>query len=179
VTLLLAGRCPVCGLDLDGMAPPDAVVAVRSLPRRWRGAFARAGDEEDTEALLRRRPAGGGPSALESACRVAEVLALLEGHVRRTTVSEQPDLSPADVDPGRVASCAERAPEAVLDQLAAAAEALAAALDRVPPGAWLRPATLDGRLTDVRGLARAAAHEGTHHLREAERTLQEVRGRPD
>jgi hypothetical protein len=83
------------------------------------------------------------------------------------------------VDPGRVASCAEQAPEAVLDQLAAAADSLGAALDRVPPGAWLRPATLDGRLTDVRGLARAAAHEGTHHLREAERTLQEVRGRPD
>jgi hypothetical protein len=152
-------------------------VAVRSLPRRWRGAFARAGNEEDTEALLRRRPADGGPSALEHACRVAEVLGLLEGHVRRTTVSEQPDLSPAEVDASRVAACAEAAPEAVLDQLSSAAEALAAALDKVPSGAWLRPATLDGRLTDVRGLARAAAHEGTHHLREAERVLQEVRGR--
>lgn len=179
MTLLVGGRCPVCGLDLDGMAPPDAVVAVRSLPRRWRGAFARAGDDEKTEAVLRRRPAGGGPSAVESACRVAEALALLEAHVRRATVSDQPDLSPADVSPDRVASCASAAPEAVLDQVAAAADALAAALDEVPPGAWLRPATLDGRLTDVRGLARAAAHDGTHHLREAERTIQDVRGRPD
>jgi len=179
MTLLVGGRCPVCGLDLEGMQPPDALVAVRSLPRRWRGAFARAGDDEDTEALLRRRPADGRPSALELACRVAEVLRLLEGHVRRATVAEQPDLSPADVPPERVAACAERAPEAVLDQLTAAAESQAAALDAVPPGSWLRPATVDGRLTDVRGLARAAAHEGTHHLREAERVLQEVRGRPD
>jgi len=52
-------------------------------------------------------------------------------------------------------------------------------LDGVPPDAWLRPATLDGTATDVRGLARAAVHEGTHHLREAERVLHEVRGRPD
>jgi hypothetical protein len=177
VTLLLAGRCPDCGLDLDGLQPPDAVVAVRSLPRRWRGAFARAGDEDDREALLRRRPSGGEPSAVEHACRVAEVLGLLERHVRRATVSEQPDLSPADVPPERLEACAARAPDAVLDQLDSAADALATALDAVPPGAWLRPATLDGRLTDVRGLARAAAHEGTHHLRAAEAVLQEVRGR--
>jgi hypothetical protein len=177
--VLLAGRCPVCGLDLGSMQPPDVVVAVRSLPRRWRGAFARAGDDEETEALLRRRPAGGGPSALESACRVAAVLELLQRHVRRAAVSDQPDLSPADVPDGEVEACAARSPEAVLDQLSSAAEALATALDGVPSGAWLRPATLDGQLTDVRGLARAAAHEGTHHLREAERTIQDVRGRPD
>jgi hypothetical protein len=178
-TLLVGGRCPGCGLDLDAIQPPDAVVAVRSLPRRWRGALARAGDEEDVEALLRRRPADGRPSALELTCRVAVVAELLEGHVRRASVAEQPDLSPTDADPAAVAACAEGAPAAALDRLEAAADALAAALDRVPPGAWLRPATLDGRLTDVRGLARAAAHEGTHHLREAERVLREVRGRPD
>jgi len=178
-TVLVGGRCPGCGLDLDAIQPPDAVVAVRSLPRRWRGAFAKAGDEEDIEALVHRRPPDGGPSALEQACRVAEVLALLEGHARRTAVSDQPDLSPADVDPDRVAACADRPSDEVLDQLAAAADALAKTLDAVPSAAWLRPATLDGRLTDVRGLARAAAHEGTHHLRETERTLREVRGRPD
>jgi hypothetical protein len=178
VSLVLAGRCPVCGLDVGGMQPPDAVVAVRSLARRWRGAFAKAGDDEDAEVLLRRRPPGGGSSAVEHACRVAAALELLQGHVRRTAVSDQPDLSPADVPPGDVEACAARPPEAVLDQLAGAADALAATLDGVPPGAWLRPATLDGHLTDVRGLARAAAHEGTHHLREAERVLQEVRGRP-
>jgi hypothetical protein len=177
VSLFVGGRCPGCGLDLEAISPPDAVVAVRSLPRRWRGAFAKAGDEEDSEALLRRRPPAGGPSAVELACRVAEGLVLLEGHVRHTTVSEQPDLSPADVPHDRVAACAERLPDAVLDQLAGGADALAAALDAVPSGAWLRPATLDGRLTDVRGLARAAAHEGTHHLREAERVIGEVRGR--
>jgi hypothetical protein len=161
------------------MQPPDAVVAVRSLPRRWRGAFAKAGDEEDREALLRRRPAGSGPSASELACRVAEALALLDGHVRRAKVSEQPDLSPADVDPAAVAACAEGPSDAVLDHLTGAAEALASTLDGVAPGAWLRPATLDGHLTDLRGLARAGAHEGTHHLRDVERVLREVRGRPD
>jgi hypothetical protein len=179
VTLLVGGRCPGCGLDLDGIKPPDAIVTVRSLPRRWQGAFAKAGNEEDTEALLRRRPSGGGASALELACRVAEVLDLLERHVRRTAVSDQPDLSPADADPAAVSVCADRPSGGVLDQLSVAAEALASTLDGVAPGAWLRPATLDGRLTDVRGLARAAAHEGTHHLRDVEEVLRDVRGRPD
>ena len=179
MTLLVAGRCPVCGLDLDAIQPPDAVVAVRSLPRRWRGAFAKAGDEEDIEALLRRRPADGGPSALEHACSVVVALVLLDRHVRRASVEDGPDLAPAEVPASEVAACAGRSPEAVLGGLAAAADALAATLDGVPSDAWLRPATLDGRPTDIRGLARAAAHEGTHHLREAERTLREVRGRPD
>jgi hypothetical protein len=107
------------------------------------------------------------------------VLGLLERHVRRASVSEQPDLSPADADPAAVAACAERASGEVLDQLSGAADALGSALDRVPSGAWLRPATLDGHLTDVRGLARAAVHEGTHHLRDVDRVLREVRGRPD
>jgi hypothetical protein len=177
VTLLVAGRCPGCGLDLDAIQPPDAAVAVRSLGRRWRGVFAKAGDEEDSEAQLRRRPDGGGPSVVELACRVAETLALLDGHVRRTAVSEHPDLSPAVVAPERVAACAERSPDAVPDQLSAAADTLGSTLDGVAAGAWLRPATLDGRLTDLRGLARAAAHKGTHHLRDAERVLREVRGR--
>jgi hypothetical protein len=178
-TLLVAGRCPVCGLDLDAIQPPDAVVAVRSLPRRWRGALAKSGDDEDTEALLRRRPTGGGGSALEHACSVVVTLVLLERHVRRALVEDGPDLAPADVPAGEVEACAGRSPEAVLGGLAAAAETLAVTLDGVPSNAWLRPATLDGTPTDVRDLARAAAHEGTHHLREAERVLQEVRGRPD
>ncbi len=181
MTLLVAGRCPGCGLDLGAMQPPDAVVAVRSLPRRWRGAFAAAtaGDDEDTEAVLRRRPAGEGESALEHACRVVVALRLLDRHLRRALVDEGPELSPADIPVGEVEACAVRSAEAVLGGLAETAEDLAATLDGVASDAWLRPATLEGIPTDVRGLARAAAHEGTHHLREAEQVLREVRGRPD
>jgi hypothetical protein len=179
VTVLVAGRCPECGLDLDAIQPPDAVVAVRSLPRRWQGALAKAGDDEDTEAVLRRRPAGGGPSALEHACRVVVALMLLERHARRALVEDKPDLAPADVPAGEIEACAGRSPEAVLGGLTAAAEALAATLDGVASDAWLRPATLAGAATDVQGLTRAAVHEGTHHLREAEQVLREVRGRRD
>ena len=175
----MVGRCPGCGLDLGAMQPPDAVVAVRSLPRRWRGAFAKAGDEEDTEALLRRRPASGGQSALELACRVVVALVLLERHARLALAQDAPDLTPAEVPAGEVEACAERSPDAAVGGLQAAAEALAATLDGVASDAWLRPATLGGTATDVQGLARAAVHEGTHHLREAEQVLREVRGRPD
>ena len=178
-TILVSGRCPACGLDLDAIQPPDAVVAVRSLSRRWRGALAKAGDDEDTDAVLRRRPADGEPSAVEHACHVVVALVLLERHVARTLVEDRPDLAPADVPTGEVEACAGRSPEAVLGGLEAAAETLATTLDGVPADAWLRPAALAGASTDVRGLARAAAHEGTHHLREAEQVLREVRGRAD
>jgi hypothetical protein len=44
---------------------PDAIVTLRSMPRRWRGALALVDDEDD--GVLRRRPADGSPSALEHA----------------------------------------------------------------------------------------------------------------
>jgi DinB superfamily len=177
---LLGGRCPGCGLDLDSMQPPDTVVTAKSLPRRWRGALAPASKDEDLEAMLRRRPRPGTWSALEHACRVVAVLRLLEGHVRRAATADSPVLEPAGVAPAEVgATCQGRSPDQVLDDLTSAADAMAATLGRVPPDGWLRPATLGDAPTDVRGLARAAAHEGTHHLREAERVLREVRGRPD
>ncbi len=179
MTLLVAGRCPECGLDLDAIQPPDAVVTTRSLPRRWRGALAAATSDEDLEAMLRRRPPDGGDSALEHACRVVVALVLLDRHVRRALVEDKPDLAPADVPAGEIEACAGRSPDAVLGGLEAAAEALAATLDGVASDAWLRPATLGDTPTDVAGLARAAAHQGTHHLRDAERVLREVRGRPD
>ena len=179
MTLLVAGRCPGCGLDLGAMQPPDAVVAVRSLPRRWRGALAAATSDEDLDAMLRRRPPGGGASALEHACRVVVAIVLLERHVRLALVEDEPDLTPADVPAGEVEACAGRSPDAVLGGLEAAAGTLAETLDGVASDAWLRPATLAGAATDVQALARAAVHEGTHHLREAEHVLREVRGRPD
>lgn len=57
--------CPECGFDADTVSVPDAILTLRTFPRRWRGALA-AVDEDDAQNL-RRRPADGSPSALEHA----------------------------------------------------------------------------------------------------------------
>ncbi len=163
------------------MKPPDVVTTVRSLPRRW-GALLAApvDDQEDAAAVLARRPADGSWSVLEHACRVVLGLRLVDRHVRSALWSERPNLEPSDVASAEVEGSGEgRQPSDVEADLGAAVEALATTLDGVPGDAWLRPAVLAGRDTTVLGLARAAAHDGTHHLREAERVLTEVRGQPE
>ena len=57
--------CSECGFDAATVSVPDAIVTLRSMPRRWRGALALVDDEADD--VLRRRPADGSPSALEHA----------------------------------------------------------------------------------------------------------------
>jgi hypothetical protein len=164
------GRCPDCGLDLDAIGPGDAVTAVRSFPRRWRGAFALAGDAEDAVDLLRRRSADGW-SAVEHAGWVATALGAYDAAVRSAVVAERPTVEVPSPHP------VEADPETAVDGLAAAAESLAATLDRVDADAWTRPAVAGGDEVDVLWLARNAVHEGSHHLRATERTLREVRGR--
>lgn len=178
--LLVDGRCPSCGLDLGTLQPLDAVVAVRSLPRRWSALLAvPADDQEDAAEVLARRPPSGSWSVLEQACRVVLGLQLVDRHVRSALWSERPSLDPVGVAPAEVeGACARRAPAEVEADLGAAVERVATTLEGVPGDAWLRPAVLGGRDTTVLGLARAAAHDGTHHLREAQRTLDQVRGRP-
>ena len=61
----MSDRCDECGFDASTVSVPDAIVTLRSMPRRWRGALALIDDEDD--AVLRRRPADGSPSALEHA----------------------------------------------------------------------------------------------------------------
>jgi hypothetical protein len=61
----VSSACGECGFDARTVSVPDAIVTLRSMPRRWRGALALLDDEDDE--ILRRRPADGSPSALEHA----------------------------------------------------------------------------------------------------------------
>jgi hypothetical protein len=57
--------CSECGFDASTVSVPDAIVTLRSLPRRWRAALALV--DEDEADVLTRRPADGSPSAMEHA----------------------------------------------------------------------------------------------------------------
>jgi hypothetical protein len=164
--------CPECGVDPSTMSPGDALATARSLPRRWRGAFARAGDDDEGRALLARRPPGDGPSALERAGRTVSLLDRWDERIREALVREHPSLSPDDptaVSPGE--------PGLALERLSASAEALAGTLGGVASGDWGRTADLGGREVTVLGMAQEAAHAGSHHLRAVERILRELTGK--
>lgn len=169
-------RCEECGLDRSTIRPGDAVAAVRSFPRRYRAAVADLDDRSpDPDDAVRRRPASGGWSALEITAHVADVLDLYAQRIGQALSTEHPTF--ASVDPDalvREGRAHERSTAEVLDALAAAAERLADTLDDVPADGWGRTGVRDGETVDVLWMARQAVHEGSHHLKGAQRALAEA-----
>jgi hypothetical protein len=172
-------KCPECGLDYDTISPGDAVVAVRSFPRRYRALLATLDPEEDPESVLRRRPAPGTWSAVEYTAHVSDVLDELAAAIRRIVAEDRPTIHMADADQRAAEQrYGDWEPEEALFALEHASARLAEVLAGVDPGDWKRTGTLDRGERDALSLARDAAHEGAHHLRDIERGLQAVRGRP-
>ena len=172
-------KCPECGLDYDTISPIDAVVAVRSFPRRYRALLTTLDPEDDEESVLRRRPAPGTWSAVEYTAHVADVLDERATAVRKVVVGDHPTVDIADPD---VRAAEQRygdwEPEEALFALEHAAARLAEVLEGVDPGDWTRTGTVGSDQRDALTLARDAVHDGAHHLRDVERVLRAVRGRP-
>ena len=162
--------------------PADAVVALRSLGRRFRGLFAGREDDESPDDLAHRigpdghaaidhvvadhpRPSRSSDRALEQVLRGGRPGAA-PGRRRRAAA--------------RLGREADGTVDERLDELAAAADGLADRVERVaggglgPPGqrrrARRRRAARSGVLWD-------AVDSAIEHLRAAERTLDAVRGR--
>jgi hypothetical protein len=170
--------CPECGIDYDTISPSDAVLAVRSYPRRFRALLVPRDDEEKQDTLIRRRPAPQTWSALEYSAHVADVFDDLADSIRRMTIEDRPRI-PSQLDPDQRAIDAaynEQERESVLQQLEASAERLADILERVDSGSWTRTAEFDWGERDALTMARNAVHEGHHHLRDIEHGLAAVRG---
>jgi hypothetical protein len=164
----------VCGFDPRTVSPADAAVAVRSYPRRFRALLVGPdGDEEPTpEDLVLRRPPGGGWSALEHAAWVAEVMALAAEALERIRLQDHPSVT---VEPPAPAATELGA---VLGRMEEEAERLAQSIGRVDAHDWKRVGRLaEGGEASALDVARHAVHQGSHHLRETERVLAEVRGR--
>ena len=173
--------CSECGLALATVSPADAVVALRSFPRRYRLLFTGLEDEsvEDPAAVVRRRPDPGTWSALEYAAHVRDMFELADDRLRRTLVEDRPSFSSVDVD--RLA--VERRynnedPSRTLDGLATRATALAETVSGVAATDWRRTMLVDGVERTALWTARNAVHEGSHHLRDVDRVLRAVVGRP-
>ena len=153
----MAAPCPDCGFDAAPLSPPDAVVALRSFPRR----FAEIGqpDDDDIDAE------GGGPSVttLAAAEAAAGAIAASGEQLRRVLVEDRPDLGPAPA----VGAGPAGAPADAIDRLRAAAGGVADLAAAQPASAWSRTGRRNGQNVSAADLLREAVHAGAHELRVA------------
>ena len=169
--------CPECGLDYDTVQPPDAKVAVQSFPRRYREALGPALEDERADELIRRRPDPDTWSALEYTAHVADLYDLFGHVVARMNNEDHPTIDEFwDPDQRAVEQrYGERDAAAVLDELAANAQRLAAAVERVDADSWSRTAVFPWGERDILTMVRNAVHEGSHHLRDVSKVLDAIR----
>lgn len=167
--------CPECGLDYDTVSPRDAAAAVRSFPRRYRELLEDFDEDEDADTLLRQRPDATTWSALEYTVHVADLLEAFAPVLRRMTQEDHPTLDFFDSDERAAEQRYNEAdPDAALDRLESASQALATVIDGVDPAAWTRMATFSWGDRDALTTARNAVHEGSHHLGDVEKVLESV-----
>jgi hypothetical protein len=159
--------------------PSDAIVALRSLGRRHRGLFAGLGDDESPDDLAHRNGSDG-RSALDHAAAATRTITFLGRALDQALVDDDAVLHPAVADPS-----AREWPDATgtvddgIDELARAADQLADRADRASASEWARTASVAGHDASVSALAILwdAVDSAIEHLKAAERTLREVRGR--
>ena len=171
--------CPECGLAYDTVSPLDAGVAVRSFPRRYRALLVTPRGEDGPDVIFRRRPHPSTWSALEYTAHVADRLDHLGPAILRVTRENNPVLTPFDNEE-RAASKAYNDLDRieVLGWLDLACDELASVIAEVRPDDWTRTGLVAGAERDALTLARDGVHEGAHHLRDVQRVLDAVRGRP-
>jgi hypothetical protein len=169
--------CPECGLDYDTVSPPDAKVAIASMPRRYRGALAAASDDPAEEGLIRRRPDADTWSALEYTAHVADLYELFASVLTRMYEQDKPTITDFWDSDERAAAerYNEMDPAAVLARLDAGAASMTKVLDRIDADSWHRTATFPWGERDILTMTRNAVHEGSHHLRDVEHVLEAAR----
>jgi DinB superfamily len=170
--------CPECGFDFDAFRVADSPGVMRSFGRRYRIPLTRGLPGEDLDALVRTRPASGGWSALEYACHVRDGLGLYDSRIATVLAEDRPELAPMHRDELALEQNYNgQDPARVADELAGAAEGLAARIESVPADGWARVGLRAGWEMSIDWMAHNAVHEGEHHLVDVARALRAARGR--
>jgi hypothetical protein len=155
------------------LSPADAVVALRSFPRRFREVLALRGGETES-ALHRNGP--DGRSALEHVDLAGRDLAVLGDAVARALTEDRPTLHPAVADAGARAYAVDPGVDATaaLDLVSSEAGALADRVEHVDAAAWSRVVTVAGAgERTAADILREAVQTTAAHLRAAEQARQE------
>jgi len=168
-----SGECAGCGFRPDRVTPADAAVSLRSFPSRWRSALAVHLDDPDPEGILAGRTAPGEWTPLEHAGHVRDVLHALDIRLQRLLREDEPVLPETHVTPPAGAN--DQGVAVVLAALSVSADQLAATVEQTLARDLDRWGRRAGERVSALDLMREAVHEGTHHLREAVRTIAELR----
>ena len=157
--------------DSPSLAPNDAVVALRSMPRRYRAALLPVDDPEVESRAVTIGPAG--VSATDLAADTVRTLTVLERALHDVRVTTEPVLHPAIVD--RAArqwdAAVAESPAAVLAQLDDVAASFADAVEATPAPDWPRAGTSGGRRVTAIEIVGEAVDLAAHNLRSIETLL--------
>lgn len=170
--------CAECGFDFNACLPESMPETARGFVRRYRAPLSRGLPGEDLDAILRTRPEAGGWSALEYACHVRDAFVLTAHRIAKALDHDRPTFRVADREDAAITRDYNgQDPGAVLEELAAADDALAATLAAVPAAGWDRVGVAGELELSVSWMGRNAVHEGTHHLLDIARAVRAARGR--
>jgi hypothetical protein len=168
--------CSECGFDYDACSPATTPETLRGFGRRYRIPLVRGLPGEDLDRLLRMRPDPQTWSALEYACHTRDGFALYDHRIGVVLVEDRPMLPGMRRDEVVVERDYNRQnPAEVSEELAVAAEVLAARLESVPHEGWVRVGVRDNLEMTIDWMARNVVHEGTHHLLDIGRSLRAAR----
>jgi hypothetical protein len=145
------------GVADSSLTPPDAIVALRSLPRRFRATVMPVPDDIPTPEAVR--------TALDAAGTAAARLDAIGAQLRQVVLNDSPEIAaPPPASPGD--------PGTALDRLTAAATGLADLAAAQPAGAWVRAGQRGGTTVTAAGLLREAVQAGVEQLRVAEQAWE-------
>lgn len=166
---------------MSSLSPSDAVVAVRSFPRRFRGVLARPDDDRDTGGEevdpdeLARRAGPDGTSAAQHLLAADDVLGLLD-RVLEQAVGHDDGLHPVRPFGEITVEDTGRPVAVLLDRLAETATGCAERIERVPTEEWGRrvPVQDSDGTSNLLELVQDGVDVVAGHLRAAERTIAAV-----
>lgn len=158
--------CPNCPFSYADTSIAVAVETIRACPPAVRAVVAGTPVE-----VLRHRPTAGEWSIVEYLCHLRDVYITTTIRLYRARTEDRPVLEPMFNDlRAKRFRYNEWEARGVLDELTATAAGCCEEIGRMRPGEELRTVTrLPGEVRSALWLARQAAHEGTHHLRDIER----------
>jgi len=155
--------------DASGVSPPDAIVTLRSLRRRFAEAFERA----DNPADLSRR-SDDGRTPLEHAASTTTAFETIGSALRKVLLSEHPLVELPAVDPsGSAGTGGNLTGASVLAALGDTAGKLADTMADAHGEDWSRSGQSATGEVSALDIARLAVQIGINHLRAAERAIGE------
>jgi hypothetical protein len=141
----------------SSLTPPDAIVALRSLPRRFRATVMPTPEDLPTPDAV--------TTALEAAGTAAGQLDAVGAQLRAVLINSSPEVAVAPPS-----SAGDRA--TALDRLTSAASAVADLAASQPADAWVRTGRRGGTTVTAADLLREAVDAGVAQLRVAERAWE-------